>query len=182
MERLRKILESVIPECTIEQYNSKFAEIAELLLNNYAIKCSAGIYRLTEIEFYYYDSKIDDKRKYDDNRNVTYPRTTPAGCWFFHDSGMDISFNSKESDGYGGGILIRGIKKIEPKEEAVIKGPKKCYWKLFDEYVDAFNVTSPNPHIISYDYTYKLDVKKGERIGLTDVDNKQLWRFFFDIK
>lgn len=105
------------------------------MFNNYAVQKGEKIFRMTDIEFYFYGPNINDERANQPGRHVTYERTTPVGCWFFHDSGVDLSFESNKDKGYGGGILIREIKQIEPKEEKVIRGSLNTYWKLFDEYV-----------------------------------------------
>lgn len=40
-----------------ESFKAKCRDIASKLFNNYGIKCNNKIFRLAEIEFYYYDSE-----------------------------------------------------------------------------------------------------------------------------
>ena len=179
---LEKLLE-VTPEFNQEDCNIAFQEIAEILLNDYAIQIHNRIYRMTDVEFYFYDSNIDDAQISQENNKVTYERTTPAGCWFFHDSGIDITFRSDKSKGYGGGILIRGIKKMYPKEQESINGPLKSYWELFDDYVSAFDSLSVNPHLIPYRFTLRPEIYNTMRVGLSQKEkNTRMWRFFVNLK
>lgn len=117
----------------IEGIDKIFDAIAKKLFNEYHIKKGDSIYDFLEIEFYYYDEKHEDI--------ITYPRTIGKGKWFFHNSGMDISFESlcvkgfnkkSEADNnFFGGILIRSLVKNGTE---VITGPQKCTWELFDSF------------------------------------------------
>lgn len=125
-----------------------FKEIAQSLFTEFWITKGAQHYRLTDIEFYLFHKGHRDI--------ITYPRECPAGTWFFHDSGVDIAFESKVG-GYGthpknkkclpiltedsifGGILIRGIEpeeSLQLPEGAIVKldGPKKACYHLFDQF------------------------------------------------
>lgn len=126
-----------------DNYDLYFAEIAKELMCNYIIQKGKEEYRIVEIEFYLFTSNHRDV--------VTYPRDTDAGLWFFHPSGVDITFKSlnvkfadnttrdaikQGSDGNTvfGGILIRGIKRSDGK---YIFGPNKCVdelWNAFDAF------------------------------------------------
>jgi hypothetical protein len=97
-----------------DEIASGFVEIARELFLNYAIVKGADIYRFTILEFYYYS-----KGHHEDT--TTYPRTSPAGSFFFHQSGFDLSFESNFDEGYYGGILIRGIEPIAIAEKSTIK-------------------------------------------------------------
>ena len=183
MKALLDKLQAVTPNFNQEDCNKAFQEIAEILLNDYAIQIHDRIYRMTDVEFYFYDSNIDDARISQENRKVTYERTTPAGCWFFHDSGIDITFSSDKAKGYGGGILIRGIKKIYPKEQESIYGPKKCYWELFDDYVSAFESMAPNPYLIPYCFSSRPEIHTCLRVGLSQKEkNPRKWRFYIKLQ
>lgn len=110
----------------------RFEEIAEMLFQDFHIEKEGVRYDFLEVEFYFYSKEHPDF--------ITYPRKTEAGEWFFHMSGVDISFESKE-EGDGkevafGGILVRSILK-EGEKEQVIAGPYKCVDELFDKF-DAF--------------------------------------------
>ena len=106
-----------------ESFKAKCRDIASKLFNNYGIKCNNKIFRLAEIEFYYYDSEQYLKDRINLKwQEVTYPRDGyEAGQLFYHLSGIDICFDSqyKEKSGKSGGILIRSIK----DGEKIIAGP-----------------------------------------------------------
>ena len=109
-----------------ESFKAKCRDIASKLFNNYGIKCNNKIFRLAEIEFYYYDSeqylKDPSHHKW---QEVTYPRNDyKGGELFYHLSGIDICFDSQynEESGRFGGILIRSIK----DGDKIIAGPLNC--------------------------------------------------------
>lgn len=106
-----------------ESFKAKCRDIAGELFTSYGIECNNKIFRLAEIEFYYYDSeqylKDPSHHKW---QEVTYPRNDyKGGELFYHLSGIDICFDSqyKEKSGKFGGILIRSIK----DGEKIIAGP-----------------------------------------------------------
>ena len=136
VEELRNLLQ--MENLESESAGQKqFEEIANMLFQDFHIEKKGVRYDFLEIEFYFYSKNHPDF--------ITYPRKTEAGEWFFHMSGVDISFESKkeEREGkevavFGGGILVRSIlKKKEGEKEQVIAGPYKCVDELFDRF-DAF--------------------------------------------
>ncbi len=123
----------------------KFRELARLILEETGIRKGKREYRVTEAEFYLYTPAHPDV--------TTYPRSGAAAVWFFHPSGVDISFESRvgtvrvkpgraprpclDSSAAFGGILLRGICPREhwnPEEcaAAVISGPRKVREELFN--------------------------------------------------
>lgn len=141
MNCLISILSKVTPALSAEECEALFKEIAELLINNYAICVNDRLYRLLEIEFYYFNPNIDDFRDNNEKKKVTYPRITPVAQWFFHSSGVDLTFESNKNEGYGGGILIR---KIVDDNGKITEGSLRCYWELFGKYTDAFSAKVDN--------------------------------------
>ena len=63
MNYLISILSKVTPALNAEECEALFKEIAELFINNCAICVNDRLYRLLEIEFYYYNPNIDDFSK-----------------------------------------------------------------------------------------------------------------------
>lgn len=123
------------------QISEIFDAIATKLFNEYRIKKGNNIYNFLEIEFYYYEENHKDV--------ITYKREIEGGHWFFHASGLDISFKSSYKDrdlinSFYGGILIRSLLKVNEIDKIyeIITGPQKCCWELFD----SFNAFSINPH------------------------------------
>lgn len=101
---------------TIQKY---FDDLAKILFNHMKICAGDDTYTFLEIEFYYHNKTEFDDIIY----NCTYPRTRNAGQFFWHNSGVDVCFESKEDEGYFGGILIRSLMK---NGKEVIAGPMRC--------------------------------------------------------
>lgn len=116
---------------------AEFEAISKALLNDCIITKGKIKYRIREIEFYLMRKDYQDF--------VTYPRTCNAGDWFFHNSGVDIAFESKcsepkanpEVDRFGG-VLIRTVERLNDHE--VFDGPIR----VVNEVVDMFNALNPS--------------------------------------
>lgn len=107
---------------SLEALENAFTEIADALLNNFAIKRGEKEYRFVEIEFYH-------NRTDDDGKKITYKRGFAKSCdFFFHDYGVDLCFESTP-DSYGG-ILIRSIE----CDGEFINGPVRVTDRLFDKF------------------------------------------------
>jgi hypothetical protein len=158
----------------VTKINQRFKEIANLLFQEYHIEKGKNIYEFLEIEFYYYTAGHEDI--------ITYPRNEKSGKWFFHDSGVDITFGSKCEDikcpcnirkpngDYFGGILIRSLLK-NGKER--ITGPQKCKWSLFDAF-DAFELKQNElPLIIKNETNKTIPVSKTIRFIPIEEDKAQ---------
>lgn len=176
MEDLKNALASIVPALNNENLDKRFPEIAEFLMKNYGIESRGKIYLINEIEFYYYDLLYDDIRSDSKTQTMTYKRTAPLGCWFIHRFGADLTFNSNEREGFGGGVLIRSIE--DCINQKAIKGPVNCVEELWDEAVSAFEPVAPNPKIVR---VAKRDVELDVptiRITVGKYDRWQsLWRF-----
>lgn len=136
IERLHQCLaEEKLPESK-HGYYGYFAEIAELLMNHCMICRGKMDYEITEIEFYLFNPAHKDV--------ITYPREVEPGKWFFHQSGVDISFKS-DARCYGG-ILLRGIREIHGDRKQIF-GPQKCVAKLWDIF-DAFEARAEDYPVI----------------------------------
>ena len=128
MENLKKTLESIVPTLSKKELDSLFPHIAEFFMKNYGIESRGRRYLLNEIEFYYYNPLYDDLRIGSSKTRITYERNAPAGWWFIHDYGVDLTFNSDVKKEFGGGILIRSIE--EDTTTNTITGPKNCINEL----------------------------------------------------
>lgn len=164
------------PVDLIQKGVGKFEELAKALMNNFQIKKGENLYWMTDIEFYIYTDSHRDI--------ITYPRNCEAGRWFFHASGVDISFKSKvelrehpekhkmmpflTKDAVFGGILIRGI--IRDFEGAhAVDGPMKVCDELFDQF-NAFNPPADFPLIVPAKESRNVQVIPDEdgRYGLKE--------------
>jgi len=131
---LKSLLKSLDANSTEGVIKKVFNEIANKLFKNYHIVKGDQTYDFLEIEFYFYSNKHKDL--------ITYPRkSNKPGVWFFHMSGVDITFGSDAKEGEQtlmyGGILIRSIAKTSGDKKNIC-GPMKCVDELFD-YIDAFD-------------------------------------------
>lgn len=113
-----------IPTADFKGY---FEDIAKLLMNNCVISKLGINYEIVEVEFYLFTPDHQDV--------ITYPRELSAGQWFFHQSGVDLTFESNTE--HCGGILIRGLRNIETGQLTL--GPQKCVDLLWDK-SDAFKI------------------------------------------
>ena len=91
-----------------QDWDSEFKRIAGILFNNYKISANKQEYDIVDIEFYY-DSP--EPELHSDNFIYTKTiRNLTTGNWFFHLSGVDLTFGIGEKN-IRGGILIRAIRK-----------------------------------------------------------------------
>lgn len=102
---------------------TEFQETAEIFMNDCSIQKGEKEYEIVDIEFYMYNSQHPDV--------ITYPRVMEMGRWFFHPSGVDLTFQSTP-DRFGG-ILIRGIRNVDDDNDQIL-GPQKCVNALWDNF------------------------------------------------
>ena len=118
----------------MESFSHKF--ITDLM-SNFVIWKRGIAYRITEAEFYYFAPDHLDI--------TTYPRMMNGGRWFFHQSGVDLTFGSRLAYTDGslinaqtssfGGILIRSmVKQTRDEPDVLISGPMKCVYELWDNF------------------------------------------------
>lgn len=173
-------------DCAVKtDYVTKFKEIAEMLLKKVAIRKGDKTYYIRDIEFYLYA---------DNHRDIiTYPRVCKAGQWFFHSSGVDISFESYVKtidDEYGlfrpvlgedaffGGVLIRQLypagKAPGDAKKCRLDGPHKVEWELFDQF-DAFNDVKDFPHIVPCEHEAKVE-DGTKRVNIRPKGKSEAWK------
>ena len=130
MDELKKLLELPFHETPNEDMAK---EIVSYLMLNYVITKGDKEYEIIEAEFYYYSPSHPDI--------TVYKRHMDGGRFFFHQSGLDITFKShiEEINGkidsqksYCGGILIRALRQMDDK--TFILGPMKCVDHLWDNF------------------------------------------------
>ena len=95
---------------SVSTIEDSFKRIAKSLFNDYKINVNDHWYRLLEIEFYY-NNNSNFKDPYIHFNDLQKEQ----GCWYFHRSGIDITFGNM--DIYGG-ILIRRIAKVSKEAGA----------------------------------------------------------------
>lgn len=164
-------------------YQKVFDDIAKILLNKVAICKGEKIFYIKDIEFYLYENNHRDI--------ITYPRICKAGQWFFHPSGIDISFESSvdvksndfelfqpilNEDAFFGGVLIRAIYPADKAPSDACKynldGPHKVEWALFDSF-DAFNEVTDFPHLIECEHKIEYITKVRKNLKLKENDYRK---------
>jgi hypothetical protein len=181
--RLKLTKDSLKEKIIQSGYQDAFDEIAEILLKQVAICKGEKIFYIKDIEFYLYENNHRDI--------VTYPRICKAGQWFFHPSGIDISFESSVEvnsndyelfqpilceDAFFGGVLIRAIypadKAPSDARKYNLDGPHKVEWALFDCF-DAFNETTNFPHLIECEHKIEYITKVRKNLKLKENDYRK---------
>jgi hypothetical protein len=113
-----------------------FERISKELLNCYSLKINDSTFLFTEIEFYYFYKGVHE----DEN---THEHEFKSGMWRCHNVGLDITFESILPDVCDGGILIRGIKQVEPfTEKPFVNGPRRVINKIFDNLNDVMSLNT----------------------------------------
>lgn len=106
-----------------------FERISEVLLNNSILKVGRKSFRICAIEFYYKQADHMDNAAHSHKGQLT------CGEWYFHGSGLDITFGDETE--YGG-ILIQAIQSME-EPKIFTGGPLKCITVLFEAFGSASN-------------------------------------------
>ena len=110
-----------------ESLEERFDIIANHLMNNLCFEVGRLAYRIVELEIYYNDEK--GKNQHADPYVHCATEQLTVGEWYFNGFGLDITFGNKEENFYGG-ILIRGIKKLDKNDE-YISGPSNVLKEIF---------------------------------------------------
>ena len=111
------------------EYQDVFSKYANKLMNEYCLKVDDKKYNLIEIEFYFYD-----KENHPDPYIYCNEKQKECGEFYFHGSGMDITFGNGIC--YGG-ILIRSIMN---EEGQYINGSLKLLEELFCDEIDKLKI------------------------------------------
>lgn len=184
MKDLKELLGNPFEGLTKDEIQKKCAKIAKELFTNYHIEKHGKEYIFTELEFYFCSKNHPDL--------ITYPRDMEEGRWFFHQSGIDLTFRSSYSrynnqngivdmdkDFSFGGILIRGIKNTKTLEE--FDGPYKCEWELFDSF-DAINIRSEEwPRLVGNKKTLEITPKPSKRHFSYSNNEEQMKKKFDEL-
>lgn len=102
-----------------EDYQSDFDRIARVLLNKVELVTKENVYRIREIEFYYYSPNHNDfychkhERQRTCNRLYFHRFKSPASYDKLKFKGLDIT---NGNDNSYGGILIRAIENTKSNE------------------------------------------------------------------
>ena len=157
-------IDFTVSESSIE---NDFVRIANELLNNWVLKVGDSLYRFAEIEFYY----KDDLQKHDDSYIHGHSLQKEKGKWYFHGSGIDVTFGNDKAFG---GILIRAMIKIESND--YFYDPLVCVQELFRNFPSIFNteikfglVSSKNNQVV------EEKIIRAPRVGLNPSKNPEMY-------
>lgn len=154
-------------EFCLRPNRKRFSDIANFLINHALIEKGDIKYSLAEIEFYLYNEEDQDRH--------TYIRDTRAMKWFFHDSGVDIAFETIKDGKWltqFGGVLIRSlIKHVPGNEDETIAGPMRCQKELFNN-CEVF------PQITEKNTPTSFEIGRNLRYGFMEEDLTREYRFF----
>lgn len=151
-----------------ESLEKHFIRIAYLLLNKVILIVDENQYRLTEIEFYFFNATChEDPYIHKDEMQLN------PNQWYFHGSGLDITFG----DGINyGGVLIRGIKQLNCGDQGFTNGPLRVVKEVFR----SFGNICINDHKLHLSKAIQLDevlVMRSARVGLKDKNDNNAGRY-----
>ncbi|MDP2337173.1 MAG: hypothetical protein Q8N05_12140 [Bacteroidota bacterium] len=151
--------------------DDEFQRIAYDLLNNWILKVEDSLYRITELEFYFRDKKHDDP--YIHGHDLQKQK----GKWYFHGSGIDLTFGN--GDAFGG-ILIRAICKVNDKEIKYCYGPLNCILEIFSNLSSIYKPEISFCLIPATEGMFeKEEPIRALRVGLNPEKNPVMWNKYY---
>ncbi|PKQ68696.1 hypothetical protein BZG01_02960 [Labilibaculum manganireducens] len=158
-------------DLTINERNidSDFQRIAFDLMNHWILKVQSKAYRITEIEFYFKSDSHNDKYIHGHKLQMEKER------WYFHGSGVDITFGTNRS--YGS-ILIRAI--YDYTNDSYIYGPLNCVTELFSniDFVYETNISFGLVNAEPPDFEIEKPIS-APRVGLNPQKDKENFDAFY---
>ncbi|MGE0018967.1 MAG: hypothetical protein AB7S72_04825 [Draconibacterium sp.] len=154
-------LDLTIYEDKIEE---SFDRIANELMNNWLLKIGSKIFRIAEIEFYYKSESHNDPYTHE------HVLQKEKEKWYFHGSGIDITFGANETFG---GILIRAIRNI--KDGNYIYGPLNCVTEIFNTIGNIHDIEKSFGLIASRENNIEIEPEipiAAPRVGLNPLKDK----------
>ena len=148
--------------------NEDFKRIATELMNEWVLKIQNATYRITELEFYIRSSD------HPDNYTHGHELQKKSGSWYFHGSGIDITFGSDNS--YGG-ILIRALQRME-KPGNFTYGPINVVTELFSNLQDVYNSSLSFGLIEARNLPFEKPLA-APRVGLTKEKNPEMYDKYY---
>lgn len=185
METIEELKDALAaPERLVKKPEEEFKEFATSLMNNFQVKKGDNRYWMTDVEIYIYTDSHRDI--------ITYPRNCEAGRWFFHASGVDISFKSEvDSNARNlvrkpelsrhsvfGGILIRKIV-MDGNPSIEAPGPIKVIDELFDQF-DALKSPENFPIIVAAKSPRNNSVQSGIRVGMKEEGKTKVPKILYN--
>ncbi|HTE27221.1 hypothetical protein [Flavitalea sp.] len=169
---------------TRKTVEDSFERIAGALLSDYQLLVNDSVYRLIDIEFYYFAQD-----QFNDSYAHKHEAQLRSGKWYFHGSGIDLTIGNGIN--YGG-ILIRAMAEVSPHAPAAkyfilkeIHGPLKVKTEISSKLHGAFEAFPNHFHFNNIsDDKIKAGMKDAEfiiktkRIGLNAENDSQPESFY----
>jgi len=154
-----------------ERIEDNFQRIANDLLNNWVLKVEDALYRITEIEFYY------KSENHIDTYIHGHELQRQKGKWYFHGSGIDITFGDDKAHG---GILIRAICKVNEGTEKYCYGPLNCILEIFSNLSNIYKPEMSFCLIPTMQELFKKEKPiRAQRVGLNPDKNSEMWSKYY---
>jgi len=142
-----------------------FERIARSLLSEYCLVANDKTYILIDIEFYYFNEKVHS----DPYVHKHELQRTTSNSWYFHGSGVDITFGI---DNNYGGILVRGVAEIsDGKIKDAINGPLRIVTEIFSIKGSVFSDANNFPYFKPY-IQDNLTIFRTKRVGIARNKDK----------
>jgi hypothetical protein len=155
-----------------DKIDADFQRIANDLLNNWVLKIENALYRITEIEFYYKNGEF-----HNDTYIHGHDLQKQKGKWYFHGSGIDITFGN---DNAHGGILIRAICQVNEGKEKYCYGPLNCILEIFSNLSSIYKSEMSFCLIPANDDLFEKEKPiRAQRVGLNPQNNQEMWNKYY---
>lgn len=149
--------------------NSDFKRIANELMNHWILKIELKAYRIAEIEFYLKCESHNDIYTHGHKLQLEKER------WYFHGSGLDLTFGSEN---FHGSILIRALYDINEKK--YIYGPINCVTELFSNLGNIYQNNFSFGLIPAKENDFELENPiAAPRVGLNPEKDKNIVNSFY---
>ncbi|HUX95056.1 MAG TPA: hypothetical protein VMV47_04925 [Bacteroidales bacterium] len=153
-----------------ESLEAHFDKVAQLILNRTILRIDKNTCRFTEIEFYFYDEAY-----HKDPFIHKHDLQKLPGQWYFHGSGLDLTFGDLIN--YGG-VLIRGIKKTGPVGDIYIDGPLNVVTEIFKSFGN-MAIKEHLFHIYETNDIEQYPIVKSTRVGLKPNESSNFHELFY---
>jgi 3-methyladenine DNA glycosylase Mpg len=175
-----------IDTSTRDSIQFSFQKAAEDLFNHRVLVVGDQYFRFLEIEFYY----RNESSGHVDNYSHQHDEQLKTGTWYFHGSGLDITFGSEDPVIHAG-VLIRSIQHVNPRagsesNKANVFGPLKVITTIFSHFPAVrdstpFSFYLHDLRVSSLNGLTSLEeeaVYKATRIGLNENKDKDKEKYF----
>ena len=153
----------------VEKPENDFKRMAAEIMNDWILQIEDTRYRITEIEFYLKNDTHNDV--YAHGHEIQ----KEVGKWYFHGSGVDITFGSGS---FYGGILIRAIYNLDTRK--YIYGPIKVVTELLSSIKNVYRSSLSFGFIADDEKLIESEIPiAAPRVGLNSKHNQEMHDKFY---